>query len=402
MDIRHGTAGARALSIAHAARWLAAAHLGIIYAGATLLTPLYRLYREEFRFSQLTLTLIYAAYVVGNLVALLPLGRLSDQLGRRSVNAVAVLVATLATFLYLAATSTAWLVAGRITSGLAIGLAATATTAWLAELTPDKGRASLFATCGNFAGLALGALLAGLLASFLPRPLELSYLAYLLPLGASAAFVAWLPESAPRRVGSARELKLRPRLGVPRRLLGPFLAPACTAFATFAVVGYYGALMPSLLARALHRPSPALGGAMLALLCVLGVLSALLARALSSRVAMLAGLALLLPGLALLPSAEALHSFALLVCGAAITGPATLLGYRGSLQVVNEIAPAERRGEVTGSYILCCYAGNALPIVGIGVLTSFACPFTADLSFAVLIAGLAVLALITGATRLRR
>jgi MFS family permease len=139
-----------------------------------------------------------------------------------------------------------------------------------------------------------------------------------------------------------------------------------------------------------------------ALLCVAGVLSALLARSLSSRAAMLAGLALLLPGLALLPAAEAQHSFVLLLTGAVITGPATMLGYRGSLQVLNEIAPAEQRGEITASYILCCYAGNSLPIVGIGLLSSVVSSLIADTSFAALIAGLALLALITGARRLRR
>src|SRR5438045_789201 len=59
--------------------------LGAMFMGSTLLTPLYGLYREKFGFSQLTLTLIYASYVVGNLGALLFLGRLSDEIGRRQV-----------------------------------------------------------------------------------------------------------------------------------------------------------------------------------------------------------------------------------------------------------------------------------------------------------------------------
>lgn len=45
--------------------------------GSTLLTPLYVVYRETFAFSELTLTLIYATYVIGNLSALFLFGRLS-------------------------------------------------------------------------------------------------------------------------------------------------------------------------------------------------------------------------------------------------------------------------------------------------------------------------------------
>ena len=57
------------------AAWVAAASLCILFMGATLPTPLYPLYEQAFGFSRLTLTLIYAAYVLGNLVALLALGR---------------------------------------------------------------------------------------------------------------------------------------------------------------------------------------------------------------------------------------------------------------------------------------------------------------------------------------
>ena len=62
-----------------------AAMIGVMFAGSTLLTPLYIIYKQKFGFSDITLTLIYAAYVVGNLGALLVFGRLSDQIGRRYV-----------------------------------------------------------------------------------------------------------------------------------------------------------------------------------------------------------------------------------------------------------------------------------------------------------------------------
>src|SRR6266700_1690231 len=62
---------------------IAAIELAVMFAGSTLLTPMYELYRRAFGFSDLTLTLIYSVYAFGNLTALLLLGRLSDQIGRR-------------------------------------------------------------------------------------------------------------------------------------------------------------------------------------------------------------------------------------------------------------------------------------------------------------------------------
>jgi MFS family permease len=69
-----------------------ATQLGIMFIGAILPTPLYPLYREAFGFSGVTLTLIYATYVLGNLTALLFFGRLADQIGRRPASLPAVAV----------------------------------------------------------------------------------------------------------------------------------------------------------------------------------------------------------------------------------------------------------------------------------------------------------------------
>ena len=72
--------------------WVAAIGFAIVFFSATLPSPLYPLYRATFGFGGVTLTLIYATYVIGNLAALLFFGRLSDQIGRRLVALPAVAV----------------------------------------------------------------------------------------------------------------------------------------------------------------------------------------------------------------------------------------------------------------------------------------------------------------------
>jgi MFS family permease len=111
---------------------------------------------------------------------------------------------------------------------------------------------------------------------------------------------------------------------------------------------------------------------------------------------MLAGLALLPPALGLLVATQMLASMPLLLVGTALGGIAIALGYRGSLEVINDIAPAEQRAEVLASYIVCCYVGVALPVIGVGVLTAFMNALVADLAFAIVIAILAVAAFVTG------
>ena len=84
--------------------------------------------------------------------------------------------------------------------------------------------------------------------------------------------------------------------------------------------------------------------------------------------------------------------------GAAFTGVTSALGYRGSLQVINEIAPAEKRAEVISSYQIVCFLGNSLPVVGVGILSAAYDAITATVSLAVAIALLSAVALATELT----
>lgn len=381
-----------------AAARVAGLEIAVMFMGATLVSPLYVRYQREFGFSEVTLTLVYAAYVIGNLSALLIFGRLSDQIGRRRTNLPAIALAGVATLVFLCATATPWLFIGRMLSGLAIGVAAAAATAWVAELMPgeDKSRASALATTANLIGIAIGPLLGGLLAQYAPAPLRTSYVVYL----ALIIWVAWrvssLPETVRQPVARVRDASFRPRLGVPRSIRRRFIAPSVTAFATFALGGYYGALAPSLLADELDLASPAIAGGIVAQLYAISAAAVMATRTLPSRTAMLGGLALLVPSVGFLLLAQTVGSIAALLAGTTIGGVAIGLGYRGSLQVANTIAPQDQRAEVVASYMIVCFLGNSLPVVGVGVLSAIAGHGVAHSVFAAMIAALAVVAFATG------
>jgi MFS family permease len=101
-----------------------AIELGVMFVGAIMPTPLYPLYRIEFGFSGITLTLIYAVYVLGNLAALLFFGRLADQIGRRRATLPAIGVGMASAIAFALAASTPWLFVARALSGFSTGLAA--------------------------------------------------------------------------------------------------------------------------------------------------------------------------------------------------------------------------------------------------------------------------------------
>jgi MFS family permease len=373
----------------------AAAIACVAFMGSTIPSPLYVIYQQEFGFSKITLTLIYAVYVVGNLGALLLFGGTSDVKGRRAVTLVAIGLAALCGFAYLFAAATVWLFIARLLSGLAIGLASGTATAWIAELDPDgdRARATQIMTSSNFSGLALGAALAGLLAQYAPAPLRLSYIIYLVLLAVLAIFVARTQETVEP---SGDTSAVQAHLGVPSEIRAQFLAPAVAVFGAMALVGFYAALVPTILSEGLGETSHAVAGGVIFELTSVVAIAIVLTAKVASRPAMLWGLALMPPALVLLVVAQGLGSMPVLLASTAIGGLSAALGYRGSLQVVNKIAPDNRRAAVVSTYFVCGFSGNALPVIGVGVLATLTNPLTASAIFALTIGAFAVIALVLG------
>src|SRR5262249_46314126 len=148
--------------------------IAAMFMGSTILSPLYTLYEQVFGLSRIASTLLYAVYVVGNCTALLFFGRLADQVGRRRVALPAIFVSVVGAFMFLVADHSVWLFIARALTGFGVGVAAGVGAAWIAELDPnrDRTRAALIAVISNFLGIALGPLIAGVLAQYSTAPLR--------------------------------------------------------------------------------------------------------------------------------------------------------------------------------------------------------------------------------------
>lgn len=372
-------------------RLVGGAVIAVLFMGSTLLTPLYEIYRETYRFSHVVLVLLYAVYVVGNLVALLLLGRLADQIGRKPVMLAGLALSAASALVFLLATALPWLFVGRAVSGLAVGVGAGAATASIVEFTPEasRARAASVMTAFNFLGLTLGPVLAGLLVQYAPYPLRLSFWAYLPFVALAAVLAAGAPETLQRRGA----LSLKPRLGVPRELWGRFAAPALSGFLAMAVVGFYAALGPSTVRDALHIANRALASAAIAELFAVAAIVILATQAWPAHQAVRGGMLLAPAGLWLLVAGQRSGGVVILLAAITLCGAAAALGYRGGLGGVNALAPPERRAEVVSTFFVGCFCGNALPVIGVGVLTETAGTDVAVTSLAAFLSVIALLAL---------
>jgi MFS family permease len=359
--------------------------------GTMLPTPLYVLWQAQYRFPAVLITVLFAFFTVGLVLALLCLGRLSDHFGRRLVLLGALGVACVSTVLFILAQQVVFLLAGRLLSGVAAGLLLGAAPAGLAELQPagNASQAGRLATAIRLGALGLGALVAGLFAQFATAPTRLVFVVYLAVLAVTILLVRMLPEPV---VVPDRRLELRPLLGVASSAHAIFWPAAVTAFCLSTVLVLFGALAPTLLRSLLHQPSLAMAGSVVGVLYGAASSANLLLHGLTSRRARLTGVLLLLLGIALIEGGLALSAFAALLAGTVIGGVGAGLAYTGCLAAINQAALPGHKAELVSAYFLVASL-SSLPVIGVGVLAQHTGLFMASLVLSTLLTLLLLLTL---------
>ena len=151
---------------------------------------------------------------------------------------------------------------------------------------------------------------------------------------------------------------------------GAFGRVSLTAATVWATVALYLSIVPSY-ARGL------LGTHNLALLAAIAALSLVASSGTqaisqrwrpSRRLSQAVGLGVLATGLVALVLAAPAHSLALIVAGSLLAGAGHGVAFLNAQEELNEIAPAERRGEVTAAFIACIYFLVAGVVIATGLL----------------------------------
>jgi MFS family permease len=341
-----------------------AAIFAAVMASTTVSTPLYPIYEREFGLSPLTITVVFAVYGVGVMTGLFVFGRLSDHSGRKPPLAGGLAIGALAMAVFLAAQEVGLLLAGRFLIGITAGLYTGTATAWLVDLDDDRDRATKLAITANLGGLAMGPLLAGLLAQYVPAPLRTAYVVELVLIVAGLAAFPLLPETVRRRRLQLDFAGLR----LPADVRPVFLPAATAGIAAFAVSGVFGAVGPAMLGEILGITAPTASGALVSTLFLSSVAGQFLTRRFAPTVALPAGCVALAAGLGLLALSLTAASVAALAAAAVVVGLAQGLIVGAGLGLLTVVAPVDRRGQVASAYFLVLYIGLIVPVVGFGLV----------------------------------
>jgi Sugar (and other) transporter len=370
--------------------WAAAFAFLIVMAFATLPSPLYGLYRVRDDLSAFMITVIYAIFAGGTIVALRSVPHIAPRIGRRGV-----MLAAVGTMMAAAGLLAAWkalpgLLIGRLMTGVAVGLVAGIAITYLIELAARENPtgsivpARNIGTAVNVGALGIGPLVAGCLAQWVRWPLTLPYLLFV-ALGAVALIgLATAPETGIRSGGGPAPKRAR----TSSRSLGVLVPAAVATLTAFAANGLFAGLAGLFLAATLHHPSHALSGATLFLVFSAGVAAQLATGTMpASRVLLLGTMSMLL-GLALLVTAVRIPtpSLALFLISGALIGAGAGALFKGTTGLVLEATPPENRLAMTSNLLVALFIGLSIPVIGAGVaLDRGASPQDTVLGFAIVV-----------------
>jgi MFS family permease len=341
--------------------------------GTTLPTPLYPDYQHRFGFGQLTETVVFASYAVGVLATLLLLGQVSDVIGRRPMLFVSIGTAAVSSAAFILADGVrghagiVLLLVGRVLSGLSAGIMTGTATAAIGDAAgPGRGSlAGLIAAMAQIGGLGLGPLVGGLLLETIDDPLRLIYVIYLVALAVAAVAIAAVPETV-RRARDRRRTVITPLH--PGAVLAQANVIGLVGFAGFAVLGLFTAVTPSFLDR-LGQHAPISTGLVVFSVFAASALGQLFTSRLRPRTTLMAGVASLSVGAAVVGAGLHLPSIPVLVAGGLIAGAGQGMSFHAALSRVTAASPPTERGAAASSFFVICYLGISLPVIGLGAAT---------------------------------
>lgn len=356
--------------------WVVALALLTNMAFSAVPTPLYVLYQQRDHFSAIGGTIVYAVYAVGVIASLFLAGHVSDWMGRRRVLVVGLLVNVLSALVFLAAPSFAGLIIARIISGFAVGITTATATVWMAELHAaahpgaNSRRAQMVAIAANLGGIGVGPLVAGILAAFVPAPLAVPYLV----VGGALVILTFLVAGAPETAsGINKGTKWHAqRIAVPSHARAQFFAATGAGFASFAVYGVFNSLVPNFLVGTLHESSHFIAGAVAFAAFAAGALAQILLSRLAIPAMLRVSVPVLFGGLLLFTLGMWIPSLAIFVIGGVVTGAGAGLVFRGSMVAAGNASSIESRGETLAGFFLGAYVGLSVPVIGLGIATTYA------------------------------
>lgn len=366
--------------------------------GSTAPSPLYPVYIARFGLTQFAATAVFAAYAVGTLGALFLVPRLLRYTGDHKSILMSGLAFTAAGALIFAAAHVEWLLfLGRFLNGAGTGVVAGLASTALIELAPLAGRrlAATVATLAFTGGAAAGPVItsAALATNVAPTVAPFLAITVVTLLSFLCMLLSRWPEPGEQGYGvDASDIATQ---GTPDTILGPAPALFRLACLSIAVAWMIGSVLMALGANlgieVYHLGSASVAGLIPALFQLFaGIGQAVWGRTESLRAIAYGAAGIVLTQIALVLAAPGAHGLVLMLA-MPLCGFFYGALFVGALALAGAAAPPRHRAAYIARFYTVGYLSNAVPTVGLGLLTDTIGLGDAFYVFSAVLLGLAAL-----------
>ena len=364
----------------------------LMMVGASAPSPFYPVLAHDIGFAPVVISAVFAVYAVALLLTLLTAGSLSDHVGRRPVVIAGLVLLAGSMFLFWHADAVAMLFLARILQGVASGLLISALSATVLDFAPGgrAGVAALWNALSPGIGLALGALVSGVMLDVSGEalldvfaPLSSAYIVL-------AALFFLVPETAPRTPGVWASLSFR--LSIPSAIRTDFWRGAPAVIAGWATGGLFLSLGANIVRGELGGQAHVWQGLGVVLLAGVGALTAFVLRRIAARSMVLFGTSALAIGTLLSLIALGLGSLPFYLIAAAVTGMGFGTAFSGVVASLAPRIPATQRADTFAVLYVLAYLAFGVPAVIAGALVGVVGLEAVCVGYGAVVIGLAAVA----------
>lgn len=343
--------------------------------GSSAPSPLYHLYQSQWGFSSLTLTALFAVYVLGVLLALSLLGRISDRLpDRRWIIVPALSTVAMGSMVLASAGSLEALFLGRLLAGIGTGALTGSANAVLIGLDAKASRrhAPVLATLAFTLGSALGPVLSTVAVAADVWPTVSPFVINAALAIYTAIRLCLIPRSllVASMVSPRRSDRRRPTFAYAMQgLWGKFGRCSGILMLSWLLGSVVVALGPSMYLFASQPESPrsyVYAGLLVAAFQGIAGIAQYLLRSVPPRRAMSLGASLLCVAWGGSVVGLWFHIPEVFAVGAVVAGVGYGAAFVGAMQAYITLAPADHRATLGSLFYVAGYLGSGLGIIVIG------------------------------------
>ena len=329
-------------------------------------TPLYALYAIKFNFGSLAIAGIFATYVVFLIPSLLFWGQYSDAKGGRLPIILGIIFEIAGIIAFLLAGNISELFLARAFQGLASGAISGPASALLFHYRGKAG--AILTSVSTSSGTAVGPLLGGVMAEYLPFHLKLVYILSLIIIIIPVARIApMINKSIVKRQSNHNVFEFHfPKLDMEEKNL--FTLSAATAFIAWSITAFYMSMSPLYIIRLLGISNIAITG--LIVFLMLGIASIMQILSMKSTIfsSLLTGIISLIIAIALIVISFPFKSMDIFIVATIMTGIGQGFAFTGATREIRTISPPLKMGGVLSNYYIIIYFGVGIPTVILGLI----------------------------------